>query len=125
MKSKCWQKHNVHIKVIDNVTANLVVKQITIPKDKLWVRKEFDCQPKQGLIYESRFDPYIWKTDQDKVYNTKLIWFLPKKVQKKIAAWNIPICFPTNFLDVPILPDVATHCDCESTAKEIPAIPLQ
>ncbi len=125
MKSKCWQKHNVTIKVVDNVTGNQVINQLTIAKDKLWVRKEFDCQPKQGLVYTAQFEPYIWHDDEGKVYNVKRIWFLPEKVEKKISAWNIPICFPNNFSEVPILPDVDKYCNCESTAKEIPPIPLQ
>ena len=53
MKSKCWQKHSVNIKVKDNISDNLVMKEITIAKDVLWVRKEFDCQPRQGLLYEA------------------------------------------------------------------------
>ena len=94
-------------------------------KNKLWVRKEFDCQAKQGLIYSAQFDPYIWKDDKNKVYSANRIWFLPNKVEKNIAAWNIPTCFPNNFSDVPILPHVDKYCDCKSTQENIPDLPLQ
>ena len=43
MKSKCWNKHNVTLKVIDNLTEKTIFQDIALNKNTLWTRKEFQC----------------------------------------------------------------------------------
>lgn len=124
MKSKCWNKHNVTFNVIDNDTDKTILENMKLDQNTLWIRKEFNCTFGQGLITKATFSPYVWESDKNKEYRTKRIWFLPLKKKKKSIALNIPICFPNHFSDVPMLPNVDTLCDCESTSQEVPPLPV-
>ncbi len=125
MKSACWKDYNLHVNIKDAVTHKKIIATINLNKGELWKRKPFVCNPKQGLIYDVTYDPYIWESQKDKIYHTKRIWFLPAKIKPGVTAWNVPICFPKAFSDVPILPNVDKSCNCESVKTDIPPIPPQ
>ena len=121
MKSSCWDKHNVVINVKDNLSGKKVVKELKFNAgDPLWLRTTFKCHAKQGLIFSAQFTPVIWENDKGKTYYTKRIWFLPKTVQKGVQFWNIPVCYPTNFAEVPTLPSSSEVCTCDDVKSKIP-----
>jgi len=123
VKDSCWNDFNVTIKIIDYATNKLVVDDLVIPKGKSWARNSFECTPKEAMIYKANYSPAIWKGQEQKVYTSKRIWYLPKKVGKEEVAWNIPICYGRDFSQVPLPPKVSGNCKCDFDA--VPAIPGQ
>lgn len=122
MKGDCWKDYDVTIHLIDYSKQKDIVPPITLEKKTMWKRVPFDCNPKDSLIYTASFKPAIWKSQKDTVYKAKRIWFLPDKINKGIIAWNVPLCFPTAFSQVPIPPKADSDCSC-SVQKSIPDIP--
>lgn len=123
MKSSCWNKHKVTFRVVDNLTEQNILEGIHLDNDKMWVRKEFQCKAAQGLIPQVRFTPHLWDSEKDREFSTKRVWFLPLTIDDNVEAWNVPICFPSDFASVPIPPTADHDCDCESTKAEIPPLP--
>jgi len=123
VKDSCWSEFDVTIKIINYATDKPVVDDLVISKGKSWVRKSFDCEPKEALIYKAKYSPAIWKGQDQKVYTSKRIWYLPKEVKKDEVAWNIPICYGRDFSQVPLPPTVSGKCQCDYSS--IPDIPGQ
>lgn len=123
MKSECWKKHNVSFRVMDNLTEENILQNIQLNKDKLWVRKEFTCKAAQGLVPKVRFSPHVWESEKNSEFSTKRVWFLPLKIDENVEAWNVPICFPTDFSSVPTLPDAQDECDCSKTKTLVTPLP--
>ncbi len=123
MKSECWNKHKVSFRVVDNLTEQNILRNIQLNKDTLWVRKEFQCKAAQGLVPKVRFSPHVWESEKNSEFSTKRVWFLPLKIDENSEAWNVPICFPSDFASVPMLPDATKECDCADTKKLVAPLP--
>tara|TARA_B110000879_G_C11009438_1_gene446420 strand:- start:313 stop:735 length:423 start_codon:yes stop_codon:yes gene_type:complete len=123
MKSDCWNKHRVKFKIVDNLSEKTIIDNIHLDNDKLWVRKEFVCKAAQGLVPKVTYSPYVWESEKDTEFATKRVWFLPVNINKDIEAWNVPICFPSDFATVPILPTVNRECDCNNTKALVTPLP--
>ena len=123
MKSPCWKDFNINIHAKDQANNKQLVKAQALDKNKFWNRVKFDCNPKQALIFYAKFNPTIWEDAKDKSYFGKHMWYLPYAVDPEISAWNIPICYPVDFTDVPIPPSGNGNCNCDEVAKNIPPIP--
>ncbi len=121
-KDNCWIDYNVTIQVVDLASANKITS-ISIPKGKAWVRVETQCEPSQELKMQAEFNPVFWQSDKGKTYNAKQYWQLPSAIKKGEAAWNLDICYPANFAQVPLPPSAVSNCICDFT--KIPKAPLQ
>lgn len=120
IKDNCWDKYNVFVDVMDAKSAK-VLTTITVPIGKSWTRQTFPCEPGQKLIYRAYFSPIFWDSDKGKTYIAKNYWSLPSKINPGDSAWNVTVCFASDFSQVPLPPDAAGHCSCSFDG--IPEIP--
>ena len=120
IKGNCWKNFSVTLDVIDNGTKKSLIV-VKIPKGKMWVREKFSCKEKQGLDYKANFTPAIWNDKSENNFNSKRVWFLPDDIKKGAVAWNMNVCFPTHFSEVPLPTDADSSCGC-SIIKSIPPV---
>lgn len=119
-KDNCWNKYNVTVDVMD-ASTDKILTSVTVPEGQSWTRQTFPCEPGQKLMYRAHFSPMIWESEQGKLYKAKNYWFLPKTVNPKDSAWNLNVCYPSDFSQVPLPPEATGNCQCD--LKSIPEIP--
>jgi hypothetical protein len=119
MKDSCWTDYDVTVKVVD-ASNKKPLTNITVPKGKSWNRVTFTCDEGQSFNYSATFTPTFWKADEGKVFPGNRTWMLPEKLQKGDTAWNITLCYPEQFSEVPMPPTAAGSCVCD--AKKIPPV---
>lgn len=112
VKDNCWTKYSVSVEVIDANTTKPIVT-VAIPAGETWVREQFACHPRQKIAYKARYSPEIWQGDANKTFSGQKFLELPDTITPDQKAWNISICYPKQFLSVPLPPDVAGNCTCE------------
>ncbi|MBA4697549.1 MAG: hypothetical protein H2069_09215 [Legionella sp.] len=117
-KDNCWEKYSVRVSITDTKT-NKEIATIDIPQGKLWGRVSLECQPSQQFLYKATFEPSFWQNDTGKVYQAKQYWSLPNVVGKEDKGWEVPICFPNAFAEVPFPPGASGDCHCDF--QSIPA----
>lgn len=112
-KDSCWvKKYTVTVNVIDEKTSK-VLTTVTVPADTPWARQEFSCEPSQELKFTATFTPIIWAKDKDTVYPGQDFRNLPAAIKPGETAWNISVCYPSFFAEVPLPPDATTKCKCD------------
>lgn len=122
VKDNCWTNYDVTV-TVTNASAAKTVVTITAGKGKAWERQKFDCQPAEALSLQAVFTPVFWEADLGKVYPARHDWLLPEAVSKGDTAWNIPVCYPADFSEVPMPPNISGNCICNM--KDIPAVKPQ
>ena len=121
VKDNCWIKYNVSVDVMDAVTAK-VLTTVTVPAGKPWARVTFPCETNgQKLMYHAQFTPSIWESEKGKVYSARNYWSLPNEVNAGDSAWNVSVCYPSDFSEVPLPPEASGTCKCDFSV--IPDIP--
>lgn len=120
VKDSCWTDFNVTV-VVTDVQTNKPIMSITAPKGKSWQRQSFECQPGQKLVYSATFNPVIWEGTEGRVYHAQQYWSLPESHTAKQAAWEIPVCYPAAFSEVPLPATGGENCRCDFLS--VPAIP--
>ena len=124
MKDSCWDDYDVTIKVMNSATKKELASDIVLKKGALkWQRVSFDCEPQESLYYSATFTPEIWEGGAGKVYYSQRYWNLPKAIKKGELAWNINLCFPKEFSQVPLPPNVSGQCKCDFNS--VPEIKLK
>ncbi|MFT4058123.1 MAG: hypothetical protein QM652_01090 [Legionella sp.] len=120
-KDNCWLKYNVSVDVMDAVSAK-VLTTVTIPAGQAWSRVTFPCETNgQKLLYHAQFSPLIWESEKGKIYVSKNYWSLPNGVKPGDSAWNVSVCYPSDFSEVPLPPEATNTCKCDfSSIPEIP-----
>lgn len=119
VKDSCWTQFNVSVDVIDAVTSKKLLTA-NAPAGVPWVRETFDCSPAQNLIYIATFSPVFWKSDEGKSYQALRNWSLPGTINPGDTAWNLPVCYPADFAEVPLPPNADGNCHCDfSVVPEI------
>lgn len=119
-KDNCWAKYNVTVEVLDAATAK-VLTTVVVPAGTPWVRQEFSCEVGEKLMYRARFSPIIWESEKGKAYSAKNYWSLPNEMKPGDSAWNVSVCYPADFSQVPLPPEAGGTCKCDFDS--IPAIP--
>ncbi|MGL6028988.1 MAG: hypothetical protein ACRC0B_06745 [Legionella sp.] len=119
-KDSCWTNYNVSVDIFDANTNKLLVNA-TVPAGTHWVREPFECQPSQKLMYKAQFSPVFWQSDIGKIYASKDYWTLPATINQGDSAWNLSVCYPAAFAQVPMPPEATAQCACDFSS--IPAIP--
>lgn len=120
-KDSCWLHYDVNLTVTDVDTSKTLLN-IKIPSGKPWIQQSFDCEPSQRLDYQASFSPIFWQEDAGKVYKALRFWSLPAKAKPNELAWNIPICFPAAFSEVPLPPDAQGNCQCDFSQVPLPTL---
>lgn len=121
VKDTCWTQYNVTVEVYD-AANNQQKSTIIIPAKSTWARQKFECQPGEKLRFQAKFTPIFWQQDEGKVYPGVSFWSLPDAVQSGDTAWNITLCFPREFAEVPMPPTATANCQCD-TSKVPPIQP--
>ncbi len=121
-KDNCWLKYNVSVQVIDALTTK-VLTTVTVPAGQSWARVTFPCEIGQKLTYHAQFTPFIWESEKHKVYEAKNYWSLPNAVHPGDTAWNVSVCYSSDFSEVPMTPEATNSCACDF--KSIPIIKPQ
>ncbi len=111
VKDSCWIDYNVTVTVMNAQTGKQVASLIA-PQSQSWVRQSFTCQPGDSLTFSAIFTPVFWESDKGKVYPGQSNWQLPQEIKKTEAAWNINICYPSEFSEVPLPPEANGSCKC-------------
>lgn len=121
-KDNCWTKYSVSVDVIDANTAQ-VLKTIVVPAGQSWTRDSFICKPGQKLKYHTQFTPVIWESDKGKIYPAKDYWSLPAAIAAGSTAWELSVCYPSDFSELPMPPEATSNCSCNFAV--IPALKPQ
>lgn len=111
VKDSCWTNYNLSVKVTDASTGKQITT-VTVPQGKSWAREEFDCRPAETLSLVATFAPVFWADDEGKTYAAQHNWKLPETVTKGDTAWNITMCYPKEFSEVPLPPEASGNCQC-------------
>ena len=121
-KSNCWVDYDVTVNVYDTKN-NQLLKTVVVPKGKAFVREAFVCEAGQTLNYTATFTPKIWENEIGAVYNAQHYWALPVELTAKTKAWEVSVCYPDAFAEVPFPPQASGNCKCDFAS--IPVIPPQ
>ena len=111
-KDNCWLNYDVTI-IVSNMVTQAVVTNVLIPKGQTWARGEFTCQPNQKFLYAASFLPVIWQNDAGKTYRGLRSWGLPIAFDPKAVAWELKLCYASDFSETPLPPEVEGHCQCD------------
>ncbi|MDP1603284.1 MAG: hypothetical protein Q8M03_08470 [Legionella sp.] len=122
VKDSCWTDYTVTVNVT-NVDTNQPIITVSIPAGQTWVRQPFTCQPSEKIVYTATFEPSIWEQTEGQVYKAKRYWQLPSAATSKQKAWEVPVCFPAAFAEVPFPPKASGNCKCDFSS--VTPIPLQ
>ncbi len=122
VKGGCWKSYDLTV-TISNADNGKQITTTIIPENQLWIRKEFQCKPSDMLALEAKFSPIFWEGDEDKTYKGQRYWKLPDAIKKGETGWNITVCYPAQFADVPFPPGHMTDCSCH--LNKIPKIEPQ
>ena len=114
VKDSCWKNYTVHVDVID-ANVDKVLTSISVPAGKVWNRIEFECQPSLKMLYAATFSPIFWESDKGKKFYAKRYWTLPDAPKPNESAWDIRVCYPERFSEVPFPPDAIGNCTCDYT----------
>lgn len=121
VKDSCWTDYNLTIAVTDASTSKQLLS-VSVPKGIPWVRKTFSCEAGESFNYAATFSPVFWATDKGKVFRGTRTWTLPQTMEKGATAWDITVCYPEQFSEVPLPPTGGSHCKCD-TQSIPPVIP--
>lgn len=119
VKDSCWTDYTVSVNVIHDADKK-VITNVQIPQGESWARQEFVCQPGEILSLQATFSPVFWAQDVGKVYSAQHNWQLPSEVKDGDTAWNLTVCYPESFSEVPFPPNAAGNCQCNT--KIIPPV---
>ena len=118
VKDNCWLDYRVNVDVT-NVDTDTKLFTMVVPEGKKWSRTKFECQAREMFQLQSSFTPVFWAGDAGKTYPSARNWSLPEAVTGGAIAWNINICYASDFTSVPMPPDAsgACHCDLNGVPK--------
>ena len=123
VKDNCWKNYNVTVVAQDVEGDNPRLVTVIVPQGSLWARQKFNCKPGQSLRFNATYTPVFWESERGKSHYLKQYWNLPKEVKAGESAWNITLCFPKQFSQVPLPPEATNKCKCD--LKNIPPVPPQ
>ena len=122
VKGDCWKNYDLTVDISD-ADSGKINKTILVPEGQPWIRQEFDCKPGDTIALAAKFSPVFWEGDEDKIFKGQRYWKLPNEISSDETGWNVTVCFPQQFADVPSPPDANTNCTCN--LNDIPKIPPQ
>ncbi|MDP3704564.1 MAG: hypothetical protein Q8R24_01475 [Legionellaceae bacterium] len=120
VKDSCWKKYNVIVKAT-NGTSGAEAVSVTVPAGEPWARQTFECAAGETLALEAQFNPVFWESDEGRKFPAQRYWKLPTEIESGVTGWNVTVCYPKWFSNVPSLPDAAENCKCDTDS--IPPVP--
>jgi hypothetical protein len=119
VKDSCWTKYNVEVNLIVSSTAKTLTT-VNVVDGQIWGRQAFACQPGDIYSFSASFTPVFWQSDKNKKYKSLTHYQLPVSVSQGDTAWNVTLCYPRDFSEVPYPPEASGDCVCD-TSKVAPA----
>ena len=113
VKDSCWTKYNVTVQVTD-ASLGTASTSIIVPEGQTWARKQFECAKGQTLALQAQFTPAFWRGDETKTFPAQRFWKLPDDVESGVTGWNVTVCYPKWFSDVPLPPEATGTCVCNT-----------
>ena len=98
VKDSCWKMYDVTVDIKDAVT-NKQLGSIIVPLGTAWGRQAFECSGGETLALFAKFSPAFWK--------------LPDALKPGEVAWNVTVCYPKYFANVPLPPNATSNCMCD------------
>lgn len=120
VKDSCWKNYNVTVKATDGATGAEAVS-VTVPLGEPWARQQFECTAGETLALEAQFSPVFWSSDEGRIFPAQRYWKLPTAIENGITGWNVTVCYPKWFANVPMPPEASSKCVCDTDS--IPPIP--
>lgn len=120
VKDSCWTNYTLTVSITD-ASNNASLAQVVVPSGTAWSRITFPCDKGQTLALFAQFEPVIWEGDKGKVYPGQRYWKLPDAIESGISGWNVTVCYPQWFANVPTPPTATGHCQCNT--DNIPQLP--
>jgi hypothetical protein len=117
VKAPCWQDYQVHLDVYHNKDK---VVEVDLPNSELWTRKTFECSPSQVFSFKTKYSPAIWQGDENKFFDGQLMHPLPAVAPPSGYIWAFNVCFPSEFVNIPMPLKAQNNCDCDM--KSIPPL---
>ena len=114
VKGECWKSYDLTVDISDADTGK-AIKTVLVPEGQAWIRQEFDCKPGNTIALAAKFSPVFWERDDDKTFQGQRYWKLPDVIKPGETGWNVTVCFPAQFADVPAPPAGNSHCHCNFT----------
>lgn len=113
-KDNCWARYNITVEVLDVATSKTLAT-ISVPDNQTWIRQSFACQPSQTLQYKAQFqyNPNFFEQEKNRIYTAKNLLELPSAVQPQEKAWNLSLCYSTDFAETPPPPEAISTCQCD------------
>ena len=111
IKDSCWTNYSLTVSLTDGSTGK-VVTTVVVPPGESWARQPFACRPAESLSLKATFTPTIWASDEGRIYSALQDWKLPEAVTKGDTAWNLTVCYPAEFAEVPLPPEAHGKCQC-------------
>lgn len=115
VKASCWKDYDLTVNITDAENGK-ELGEITVYEGDLWKREKFDCKAAETLALVAKFSPTLWEDDADKEYKATRFWKLPKEPGKDAIGWNVTVCYPEWFADVPTPPKSSGDCACDMSA---------
>lgn len=112
VKDSCWTDFDLKVTALDTRDKSVLTTAV-IPAKQSWTRTSFDCNPGQQLEYNAIFSPTFWENDKDKIFRSKKYRLLNSKIEPTDVAWDIQVCFPEEFAEVPFPPKGDKNCRCD------------
>lgn len=117
VKDSCWTPYDVKVTAADTKDKKVLTTAL-IPAKKSWARTTFDCSPGQKLEYLANFSPAFWDSEAGKIYRAKQYQSLNAKIDPTDVAWDLKVCFPQDFAEVPFPPQGHKNCKCDFSQVE-------
>jgi len=118
-KGNCWKNYDLSVDVVDANTSKKLAT-VVVFENRLWNRQAFECAAGQTLSMVATFSPIFWEGDESKTFSSQRYWKLPNEVKPGEKAWNVTVCFPKYFANVPMPPNAGQNCECDTTSIPSP-----
>ena len=112
VKDSCWTEYNLTV-AVTNGTTGQPITTVIVPEGQSWARQQFTCQPADTISLSATFTPVFWESDKGKTYPARHSWTFPQTVAAGDTAWNINVCYPLEFSEVPLPPQAGGNCKCD------------
>lgn len=112
VKDNCWANYNLTV-VVTNAATGKLITTVIVPQGQSWTRQQFTCQPADTLSLSATFTPVFWENDKGKIYAAQHNWTFPQTIAAGDTAWNINVCYPLEFAEVPLPPEAGSNCKCD------------
>lgn len=120
VKDSCWKDYTVTV-VANDANHDDQLVEIIVPQGQSFAREKFSCKVGQTLSLNAKFSPEFWLGDEKKTFPALRYWKLPDNIESGISGWNVTVCFPKWFANVPMPPKTSSNCKCDT--DHIPTLP--